>query len=64
MTVSNVPTELNEDIIAAYLSKHGSVEAVTPLKSSDATVHGDDILTVCLDREGFQATSFPMSNNK
>ena len=26
---------------------------VTPLKSSDGTAHGDYILTVCLDREGF-----------
>ena len=33
------------------------MEAVTPLKSSDETAHGDYILTVCLDRESFQAIS-------
>ncbi len=31
------------------------MEAVTPLKTSDETIHSDYILKVCLNREGFQA---------
>ena len=55
VTVCNVPIQLNGDVLAAYLSKYGSVKAITPLKSSDGRVHGDNILTVSLDREGLQA---------
>ena len=55
MTVCNVPIQLNGDVLAAYLSEYGSVEAATPLNASEGTAHGDYILTVCYDREGFQA---------
>ena len=55
VTVCNVPIQLDGDVLAAYLSKYGSVEVVTLLKASDGTAYGDYILTVCLDREGFQA---------
>ena len=55
VTVCNVPIQLNGDVLTAYLSKYSSVETVTPLKSSDGTAHGDYILTISLDREGFQA---------
>ena len=53
VTVCNVPIQLNGDVLAAYLSKYGSVAAVTPLKAFDGTAHGDYILTVSLDKEGF-----------
>ena len=53
--VCDVPIQLNWDVLAAYLIKYDSVEAVTSLKASDGTVHGDYIRTVYLDREVFQA---------
>ena len=55
VTVCNVPIQLNGDVLVTYLSKYGSVEAVTPMKSFYGTAHGDYILTACVDREGFQA---------
>ena len=51
----NIQIQLNGNVLTAYLSKYGSVEAVTPLKASDRTAHGDYIITVCLDKDGFQA---------
>ena len=41
VTVCNVPEQLNGDVLAAYLSKYGSVEAVTSMRAADGTVHGD-----------------------
>ena len=51
----NVPIQINGDALAAYLSKYSSVEAEMQSKASDGTAHGDYILTVCLNKEGFQA---------
>ena len=48
-----IPNQINGDALAAYFSKYGCVETVTPLKSSDGTAHGDYILMVCLDKKGF-----------
>ena len=42
------------DVLAAYLSAYGSVE-VTSDRSVDWTAHGGYILSICLNREGFQA---------
>ena len=41
-------------LVAAYLRKYSSIE-VTPVRVTDGTAHGDYILNVCLDEEGFQA---------
>ena len=49
VTVCNILIQLIGDVLAAYLSKYDSVEAVTPLKSFDGTTHSDYIFTVCLD---------------
>ena len=69
MTVCNVQIQLNGDVFPAYLSKYNSVEAVTPLKSSDGTesdgmAHGYYILTICLDREGFHAIPHIISDEQ
>ena len=42
------------DVLAAYLSKYGSVEAAMTMKAADGMANDDYILTVCFDREGFQ----------
>ena len=64
VTMCNIPIQLNGGVLAAYLCKYGSVLAVTPLKSSDGTAHSDNILTVCPDREGFQAIPHIISNEQ
>ena len=46
----NVSVQLNGDVLAVYLSKCGSVEAVIPMRAADGTAHGDYILSVCLDK--------------
>ena len=55
ITVCNVPIQLNEEVLAAYLIKHGEVEDITKAKSVNGTAHGDYIFTMCLDRGGFTA---------
>ena len=55
ITVCNVPIELNEEVLAAFLCKYGDIEDITKAKSSSGTAHGDYIFTMCLDRGGFQA---------
>ena len=57
ITVCNVPIQLNEEVLAAYLVKHGEIEDITKAKSVNGTAHGDYIFTMCLDRGGF--TSIP-----
>ena len=55
ITVCNVPIELNEEVLAAFLCKYGDIEDITKAKSSSRTAHGDYIFTMCLDRGGFVA---------
>ena len=51
----NVPTQINVDVLAAYLSEHGDVEEIIKANSTNGTAHGDYFLTMCLNRGGFQA---------
>ena len=53
--VCNVPIELNEEVLAAFLSNYGDIEDVTKAKSPNGTAHGDYLFTMCLDRGGFMA---------
>ena len=53
ITVCNVPIELNEEVLAAYLCEYGDIENITKAKSSSGTAHGDYVFTMCLDRWGF-----------
>ena len=55
ITVCNVPIQLNEEVLAAYLSGYGDIEEVVKAKSANGTAHGDYIFTMCLDRGGFMA---------
>ena len=55
ITECNVPIQLNEEVLAAYLVKHGEIEEITKAKSVNGTAHGDYIFTMCLDRGGFTA---------
>ena len=55
ITVCNVPIQLNEEVLAAFLSTYGDIEEVTKAKSPNRTVHGDYLFTMCLDRGGFMA---------
>ena len=55
ITVCNVPIQLNEEVLAAYLTKHGEIEDITKAKSVNGTTHGDYIFTMCMDRGGFTA---------
>ena len=57
ITVCNVPIQLNEERLAAYLSNYGDIEDVVKSKSANGIVHGDYIFTTCLDRGGI--TSIP-----
>ena len=51
----NVPIQLNEEVLTAYLSGYGNIEEVVKAKSANGTAHGDYIFTMCLDRAGFIA---------
>ena len=53
----NVLIELNGVVLAAYLSDYGDAEEVLPARSAAGTGHGDYIINMCLNREGFQAIS-------
>ena len=55
ITVCNVPIQLNEEVLAAYLVKHREIEDITKAKSVKGTAHGDYIFTMGLDRGGFTA---------
>ena len=55
ITVCNVPIQLNEEVLAAYLVKYREIEEITKPKSINGTAHGDYIFTMCLDRGGFTA---------
>ena len=55
VTVCGVPIQLNGDVLAAYLSKYGEVDEVTLARSPAGTAHGDYVINMCLNREGFQA---------
>ena len=57
ITVCNVPIELNEVVLAAFLCKYGDIENISKAKSSSGTAHGDYVFTMCLDRGGFAAIS-------
>ena len=57
LTVCNVPIGLNGNAFAAFLSDYGDVEEVLLARSAAGTAHGDYILNMCLNREGFQAIS-------
>ena len=46
----NVPIQLNEEVLAAFLSTYGDIEEVTKAKSPSGTAHGDYLFTMCLDR--------------
>ena len=52
ITVCNVPIQLNEEVLAAYLVKHGEIEDITKAKSVNGTAHGDYIFTMCLGQRG------------
>ena len=52
--MGHVSIELNGDVLAAYLSSYGGEEKVLPARSAAGTAHGDYILDMCLNREGFQ----------
>ena len=51
----NVPIQLSEDVIAAYLTEYGDVENVAKAKSTNGIAHGDHYFTMCLNRAGFQS---------
>ena len=53
VTVCNVTTQLNGDVLAAYLSIYGGVEQVSQVTSTRGTAYGDYVFTMCLDRGGF-----------
>ena len=55
ITVCNVPIQLSEDVIAAYLRDYGDLEDVTKAKSTSGTAHGNHYFTMCLNRTGFQS---------
>ena len=50
----SVPIQFNGDVLAAYMSAYGSVEEVTAVHSADRTAHGDFVLNICLNKEGFK----------
>ena len=54
VTMCNVPIQLNGDVLAAYLSEYGDIEDIITSKSSSGTVHGDYVVTISLNRKGFQ----------
>ena len=62
VTVCNVPIELNEEVLAAYLCKHGDIENIIKAKSSTGTAHGDYVFTMCLDRGGFGTIPHTIEN--
>ena len=45
--------QLNEDVIAAYLSSYDGVEDYMQIKSAHGTAYGDFLFTMILDRGGF-----------
>ena len=49
-----IPIQLNGDVLAAYLSKYGEVDDVTLARSPARTAHGDYVINMGLNREGFQ----------
>ena len=55
ITVCNIPIQLNEEVLAAYLVKYGEIKEITKAKSINGTAHGDYIFTMCLDRGRFTA---------
>ena len=55
ITMCNVPIQLNEEVLAAYLSGYGDIEEVVKAKSANGTAHSDYIFTMCPDRGGFMA---------
>ena len=57
VTVCSFPIQFNRDVLAAYMSAYGSVEELTAVHLADRMTHGDFVLNICLNREGFQAIS-------
>ena len=51
--VCNVPIQLNEEVLAAYLCEYEDIEDITKAKSNNGTAHGDYIFTI--ERGGFAA---------
>ena len=60
ITVCNVPIELNEEVLAAFLSSYGDIEDAAKAKSPSGTAHGDYLFTICMDRGGFMAIPHTM----
>ena len=56
VTVCNILLQLNGDVLGAYKSAYKSVDELMQI-SADGTAHGDYVLSVCMDKEGFQAIS-------
>ena len=52
ITVCNDPIELNEEVLAAFLSNYGDIEDVAKAKSPSGTAHGDYLFTMGLNRGG------------
>ena len=60
ITVCNVQIELNEEVLAAFLSSYGDIEDAAKAKSPSGTAHGDYLFTICMDRGGFMAIPHTM----
>ena len=60
ISVCNVPIELNEEVLAAFLSNYGYIEDAAKAKSPSGTAHGDYLFTMCMDRGGFMAIPHTM----
>ena len=61
VTVCNVSMQLNEDVIASFLSSYGGVEDYTQITSARGTACGDFSFTMILDRWGFNAIPHTIS---
>ena len=51
----NISNELKGDVLAANHSAYGGVEEVLSARSAAGTAHGDYIINMCQNSEGFQA---------
>ena len=54
----NVPIQINEGVLAAFLSNYGDVEDVIKAKSTNGTAHGDYLFPMCLNRGGYGHTPY------
>ena len=52
ITVCNVPIQIKEEVLVAFLSDYGDEEDVSKAESTNGTAHGDYLFIVCLNRGG------------